>query len=980
MHCTTTFLRGTAPSFVTGLGTRPMFCPRAARSACLLLILAVAMFGARDSHSEPAKPAEAAADDTAQAEAALLKAAEAGDVESQYRLGYALVRRARISDGVTWLRKSAEAGHAEAAYELSWWDIEREIHWIRLAAERGHAEAQYTYGLHLTLGYLVDKDPVEGTKWFRMSAEQGYAEAQYKIGLCHLGGCVLPKDRAEALRWIRLAAEQGLDEARDAMALLMWDDGQYGDAVAWAELAAQSGHAPAQYNLALFLTEDVGIPLDRVQALVWCELAAAQGEERAVAKRQSFVDQVPPARLPEAWHRLGMAYIQAEGIDQDYAKAREWLQRAANAGYAPAQHRLGVLAREGGPGAPKNSEDAERWLLAAARQGHAEAQLYLGSAYMSYFDDAPKPEEARKWFLAAAESGNAAAYVHLGHMYHTDDYGVRQDHAEAAKWYLRAAAVGEVFAYMLLAQLYADPSSSVHDPVQAYYWFARAIADGDLFASEQLAKLESSMTPEQRSRAKRLLADSAPPGPQRAEPASDSTAASHEPVGSATASPAGPLTSGVPRGPAGSNPVLEAQRDLEAATAKKREAQAAHEAALAHLAALDGKDAALKARLEAIKASAGQLPGSGPPIQVPDAVAPELSVDFVKYELALRRGRGTVEMLQTSAPTRFASWNAAAHRGDPFGLLLVSRCLDLGLMVPEDPDRAFTLCRQSAELGLPHAQNHLGYMHHFGRGTAVNLPLAAAWYQKAADQGLAQAQVNLAKFLYHGAEGIPQDHRRAYEWTRKAAEAGHADAQHLMGVFYSNGTVVPKDPAIAATWFERSALQEFVFAQEDLGKLYAAGHGVPQSIATAELWLRKAADQGSEGARQELRRLQLNAPTAAEVLAALQEREAFANFLLASAEGMRNNYDKDNLFSIAGALVGEFMRDTRIELQNFKLHRVGRAKDGAWIAEWSARLHFSGVIGEASAPNPLNIGSAFSELTVNQTRLVQRADGTWRAF
>src|ERR1019366_3828126 len=53
---------------------------------------------------------------------------------------------------------------------------------------------------------------------------------------------------------------------------------------------------------------------------------------------------------------------------------------------------------------------------------------------------------------------------------------------------------------------------------------------------------------------------------------------------------------------------------------------------------------------------------------------------------------------------------------------------------------------------------------------------AAMWYQKAADQGLANAQYELG-VLFQSGKGVEQDFAKASAWYRKAADQGLAGAQ-----------------------------------------------------------------------------------------------------------------------------------------------------------------------------------------------------------
>ncbi len=47
---------------------------------------------------------------------------------------------------------------------------------------------------------------------------------------------------------------------------------------------------------------------------------------------------------------------------------------------------------------------------------------------------------------------------------------------------------------------------------------------------------------------------------------------------------------------------------------------------------------------------------------------------------------------------------------------------------------------------------------------------------------------------------MPKDEAKAVKWYRKAAEQGLADAQLGLGVFYALGRGVPKDEVAAYTW------------------------------------------------------------------------------------------------------------------------------------------------------------------------------------
>ncbi len=121
--------------------------------------------------------------------------------------------------------------------------------------------------------------------------------------------------------------------------------------------------------------------------------------------------------------------------------------------------------------------------------------------------------------------------------------------------------------------------------------------------------------------------------------------------------------------------------------------------------------------------------------------------------------------------------------------------------------------------------------------------------RKAAEQGLAEAQVNLGN-VYADGEGVPQDPAKAADWYRKAAEQGNASAQYSLSLMYGYGTGVPKDEAKAVEWIGQAAEQGNASAQYSLGLRYAGGRGVPKDESKAVEWHRKAAEQGDAMAKR----------------------------------------------------------------------------------------------------------------------------------
>ena len=116
-----------------------------------------------------------------------------------------------------------------------------------------------------------------------------------------------------------------------------------------------------------------------------------------------------------------------------------------------------------------------------------------------------------------------------------------------------------------------------------------------------------------------------------------------------------------------------------------------------------------------------------------------------------------------------------------------------------------------AATGDATAEVQVGDAYAAGKGTpreprqlAADYKQAAAWYQKAADQGSVPAQIHLAD-LYRDGRGVARDMAQAVAWYRKAADQGDAGAQGTLGLLYSVGMGIPRDDVEAYYWLSLAA-------------------------------------------------------------------------------------------------------------------------------------------------------------------------------
>ena len=125
---------------------------------------------------------------------------------------------------------------------------------------------------------------------------------------------------------------------------------------------------------------------------------------------------------------------------------------------------------------------------------------------------------------------------------------------------------------------------------------------------------------------------------------------------------------------------------------------------------------------------------------------------------------------------------------------------------------------------------------------------AVTWYEAAAQQGFAPAQISLA-LLYDQGLGVEPDSAVARRWYRSAAEQGNVDAQFELAVIYDQGLGVAVDPDQAAFWYRRAAERDDVDAQVRLAELLAdPGLDIHDPESAAD-WFERAAAAGDPRAK-----------------------------------------------------------------------------------------------------------------------------------
>jgi len=173
----------------------------------------------------------------------------------------------------------------------------------------------------------------------------------------------------------------------------------------------------------------------------------------------------------------------------------------------------------------------------------------------------------------------------------------------------------------------------------------------------------------------------------------------------------------------------------------------------------------------------------------------------------------------------------------------------------KDYGEAVKWYRKAAEQGDADGQYNLALMYRNGYGVPNDDVEAVKWYRLSAEQNNVLAQANLGG-MYDRGIGVPHDYTEAFKWYKKSAEKGFAPSQALLGYMYELGNGVTKDSNEAAKWYRKAAEQGNASGQYNLGTMYENGYGVSKDLSQAIYWFQKAADQGYSTAKEKLIKLE----------------------------------------------------------------------------------------------------------------------------
>jgi TPR repeat protein len=152
--------------------------------------------------------------------------------------------------------------------------------------------------------------------------------------------------------------------------------------------------------------------------------------------------------------------------------------------------------------------------------------------------------------------------------------------------------------------------------------------------------------------------------------------------------------------------------------------------------------------------------------------------------------------------------------------------------------------RRAAALGHPLAMLFEANMLMVGAGGPPDPAQAFELFQKAYQQGVDDAGMNLAQRYYVDDEQGKKDYLKAFEINSTLANKKHPGALNNLASQYEYGLGTASDASRAFELFRESAELGNPVAMANAGRMLALGKGVPRDLAAAVMWLNKAIDAG----------------------------------------------------------------------------------------------------------------------------------------
>ena len=314
------------------------------------------------------------------------------------------------------------------------------LEWYLPAAEEGDMEAQYNLGFMYETGWGVGIDEKMAANWYKEASDLQHDMAQLRLGMMYVVGSGVAKDVDQGVELLRLAAENG-NRVAEVLVQEVFDNDDARELdvdriIRGLRRSVDDGEQQALNTL--------NTSLDRARRRIKRERreVATESVVRQTAKttKKEKPSTLASEKVSSAQFNIARAMDKGLGIPQNEPEMVKWYITAARQGNADAQFNLGILYVQG-RGVSKDIQEGMRWFNAAASQGHELSKDYL-QLWNDELDNATLGGSiAITWLKENARNWDLDSLYMMGQMFETGR-GVNRNLNEARIWYRLAAEGG----------------------------------------------------------------------------------------------------------------------------------------------------------------------------------------------------------------------------------------------------------------------------------------------------------------------------------------------------------------------------------------------------------------------------------------------------------------------------------------------------------------------------------------------------------
>lgn len=358
---------------------------------------------------------------------------------------------------------AAAGGHEAAQQKLDIFNVQSSdksvvIDWYLPAAQEGDTEAQYNLGFMYETGWGVPENSAEAVRWYREASEMQHDVAQLRLAMMMIVGEGVAASMRNGLELLHQSAENG-NRIAEILVQDMFDVGDVSEKdarriVSGIRRIFDDGEMETiktlRRSLEALRRGSSELPIESIAEPEKTTPITTKPIDVVKAVTQKNKDlKKPKPVIKEPVRKADQKLIEHD--EQKIAKGNlfKWYAEEAAKGEADAQYHLGVLYITGDQ-VEKDIEEGLHWMKLAAEQGHELAIIYTKLWEDDFDQNSFGSTIAVAWLKKSAREWNQQAVFTLGTLYETGR-GVEKNFKQATQWYKFAAVNGHANAKRRLA-------------------------------------------------------------------------------------------------------------------------------------------------------------------------------------------------------------------------------------------------------------------------------------------------------------------------------------------------------------------------------------------------------------------------------------------------------------------------------------------------------------------------------------------------